>query len=65
MSAPGRPKRECRSAQREGFHFRAPGRPRREYRSAQREGFLFRAPGRPRRERLPPGGTARSGTEAL
>ena len=39
MSAPGRPKREYRSAQREGeSHTSAPGRPKREYRSAQREG---------------------------
>jgi len=38
MSAPGRPKREYRSAQREGDTLRAPGRPKREYRSAQREG---------------------------
>jgi len=39
MSAPGRPKREYRSAQREGVsHMSAPGRPKREYRSAQREG---------------------------
>ena len=50
MSAPGRPKREYRSAQREGFSIRAPGRPKREYRSAQREGFSIRAPGRPKRE---------------
>jgi len=38
MSAPGRPKREYRSAQREGTPVSAPGRPKREYRSAQREG---------------------------
>ncbi len=38
MSAPGRPKREYRSAQREGDPLSAPGRPKREYRSAQREG---------------------------
>jgi hypothetical protein len=30
MSAPGRPKREYRSAQREGVPIRAPGRPKRE-----------------------------------
>ncbi len=37
MSAPGRPQREYRSAQREGeSHLSAPGRPQREYRSALR-----------------------------
>jgi 16S rRNA (guanine527-N7)-methyltransferase len=40
MSAPGRPKREYRSAQREGNLIRPPGRPKGEYRSAQREGVL-------------------------
>ena len=34
MSAPGRPKREYRSAQREGCLMSAPGRPKRECRSA-------------------------------
>ncbi|MEO8134085.1 MAG: matrixin family metalloprotease, partial [Betaproteobacteria bacterium] len=43
MSAPGRPKREYRSAQRGGTPARAPGRPKREYRSAQREGLRGRA----------------------
>jgi hypothetical protein len=38
MSAPGRPKREYRSAQHEGAPVSAPGRPKREYRSAQHEG---------------------------
>ena len=47
MSAPGRPKREYRSAQREGPPVSAPGRPKREYRSAQREGPPVSAPGRP------------------
>ena len=40
MSAPGRPKREYRSAQREGTPMSAPGRPKGAYRSAQREGAL-------------------------
>jgi len=60
MSAPGRPKREYRSAQREGCPVSAPGRPKREYRSAQREGCPVSAPGRPKREWFPLGGTARS-----
>jgi len=38
MGAPGRPKREYRSAKREGTPVSAPGRPKREYRSAKREG---------------------------
>jgi acetyl-CoA acetyltransferase len=38
MSAPGRPKREDRSAQHEGRPVSAPGRPKREDRSAQHEG---------------------------
>ncbi len=38
MNAPGRPKREYRSAQREGLSIRSRGRPKREYLSAQREG---------------------------
>ncbi len=38
MSAPGRPKRESLSAQREGSPMSAPGRPKRESPSAQREG---------------------------
>jgi hypothetical protein len=38
MSAPGRPKRESLSAQREGNLMSAPGRPKRESLSAQREG---------------------------
>jgi DNA repair photolyase len=49
MSAPGRPKREYRSAQREGSPMSAPGRPKREYRSAQREGSPMSTPGRPGR----------------
>jgi general secretion pathway protein J len=46
MSAPGRPKREYRSAQHEGRPVRAPGRPKREYRSAQHEGSPVCAPRR-------------------
>jgi len=65
MSAPGRPKREYRSAQREGPPVSAPGRPKREYRSAQREGPPVSAPGRPKRELLPLGGKARSAKGAL
>ncbi len=38
MSAPGRPKREYRSAKHEGSPVSAPGRPKREYRSAKHEG---------------------------
>jgi len=37
MSLPGRPKGECRSAQREGFFIHPPGRPKGECRSAQRD----------------------------
>jgi rubrerythrin len=43
MSAPGRPKREYRSAEREGRPLRAPGRPKREYGSAQRAGGQLNA----------------------
>ncbi|MEO8754073.1 MAG: hypothetical protein ABI624_15495 [Casimicrobiaceae bacterium] len=39
MSAPGSPKGEYRSAQREGKPVSAPGRPKSEYRSAQRKGL--------------------------
>jgi 3-hydroxyisobutyrate dehydrogenase-like beta-hydroxyacid dehydrogenase len=46
MSAPGRPKREYRSAQREGNPANPPGRPKGEYRSAQREGTPANASGR-------------------
>jgi len=39
MSAPGRPKREYRSAQHEGNPMSPKGRPEGEYRSAQRGGL--------------------------
>ena len=45
MSAPGRPKREYRSAQHEGTPIRA-GRPKREYRSAQHEGTPMKPTGK-------------------
>jgi len=45
MSPPGRPKGECRSAQREGTPLSPPGRPKGEYRSAQREGTPSSPPG--------------------
>jgi hypothetical protein len=55
MSAPGRPKREYRSAQHEGTPRSAPGRPKGEYRSAQHEGTpVSRAP-RERRQDRPVG----------
>jgi len=44
MSPPGRPKGECRSAQREGKFFSPPGRPKGECRSAQREGKCSNPP---------------------
>jgi Asp/Glu/hydantoin racemase len=44
MSAPGRPKRESLSAQREGSPMSAPGRPKRESLSAQREGSPVSGP---------------------
>jgi len=40
MIAPGRPKRECRSAQHEGLRLPASGHPKRECRSAQHDRCL-------------------------
>jgi len=63
MSAPGRPKRECRSAQREGSPVSAPGRPKRELlplggkaRSAKGAPTAARPP--EGANRAPPGGSA-------
>jgi len=57
MSATGRPKRECRSAQRGGDPINATGRPKRECRSAQRGGSPISATGHAKRSALE--GTAR------
>ncbi len=43
MSAPGRPKREYRSAQHEGTVISAPGRPKRQYRVRSTKGGHQRA----------------------